>query len=502
MKMQKLYLFFAFILFANEVVSQRANKYSIDGAIILGTENTPFWMRANKFGKVPKKGETISLFGSVESDYQNPKNKIDYGYGLNIGAFLGLQNRVIIQQAYAKAKWKIFEIYGGRREEIQGLTDTTLSSGSYIWSGNSLPMPKIDLSIPKYTSIGKSGIFSIKGNYAHGWFDRKRSDSKGLMLHQKSFYFRLGKPNYKLKFYGGFNHQAQYGGVIQFNDEYGGLVKGNKFGSTLRDYGFIITGRSTIGTDTSLIVGGNDKANRVGNHLGTMDFALEINLPKSKLFVYRQSIFEDGSLYYLNNITDGLHGISIDFKNLAFSTIKVKKINFEYLNTFSQGGPYYDNNPLAKNLRGSDNYFNNSQFRDGWSYNKTSIGSPFMLTNAEFRNPKYSPGGFFTNNRIQAFSISGIGDLKDIHVLSRISHSKNWGNLNRNFIEALPQTSFLIGLSKNFKSFFGYDNINVYTNLAGDIGQVLSKNIALQIGFRKNLNTVPSLPFYHPSHKH
>ncbi|KAF4530856.1 hypothetical protein B566_EDAN018889, partial [Ephemera danica] len=59
-----------------------------------------------------------------------------------------------IQEAYAKAKWKAFELYAGRRKEIQGLVDTTLTSGSYIWSGNTLPMPKIDLSIQNYTSLG------------------------------------------------------------------------------------------------------------------------------------------------------------------------------------------------------------------------------------------------------------------------------------------------------------------------------------------------------------
>jgi hypothetical protein len=183
--------------------SQRDNQYSIDASAVMGTAQTPFWMRANQFGKVPTEGQTLALFASVKSDYQNPENKIDWGYGINIGGFAGVQNKFIIQQAYLKAKWKAFELYAGRREEIQGLVDTTLTSGSYIWSGNALPMPKIDLSIPNFTPIGSSGVFSIKGNYAHGWFDQNRADAIGIMLHQKSGYFRVGKPNWKFKAYGG-----------------------------------------------------------------------------------------------------------------------------------------------------------------------------------------------------------------------------------------------------------------------------------------------------------
>lgn len=479
--------------------SQRDNTYTVDASAVLGTAQTPFWMRANKFGKVPTKGQTMAVFAGVKSDYQNPENKIDWGYSLNIGGFAGMQNKFIIQQAYAKAKWRAFELFAGRREEIQGLVDTTLTSGSYIWSGNALPMPKIDLGIRDYTSIGGEGLISIKGNYAHGWFDRKRDDAIGVKLHQKSFYFRIGKPNYKFKFYSGFNHQAQWGGVSQYDDAYAKLKKGDKFGATLRDYYFIFTGRSTIGTDTSIIVGENEKANRIGNHLGTLDFGLEIDIPKAKLFIYRQSIFEDGSLFYLNNIQDGLHGLSFTFKNSVNRHIKLNKIIFEYLNTLNQGGPFYDNNPLAMSLRGSDNYFNNSQFRDGWSYQKTSIGSPFMLTNDEFKNPDFNGAGYFTNIKVQSYYIGLQGSLYDIVYQGRLSISNNWGNFNRHLNNPYKQTSFLISAAKNFEKIFNLNNVDLNFSLAGDFGELLSQNIAVNFGIRKSLHF---LPFRHPIHLH
>lgn len=61
---------------------------------------------------------------------------------------------MIVPEAYLKARWGIFELSGGRRREIVGLLDTTLSTGSYAWSGNALPIPKIQLEIRDYAPIG------------------------------------------------------------------------------------------------------------------------------------------------------------------------------------------------------------------------------------------------------------------------------------------------------------------------------------------------------------
>ncbi len=481
-----------FFFLCNFCYSQRDNTYTIDASAILGTEQTPFWMRANKFGKVPTKGETMAVFAGVKSDYQNPENKIDWGYGLNIGGFAGLQNKFIIQQAYAKAKWRAFELYAGRQEEIQGLVDTTLTSGSYIWSGNALPMPKVDLSIPNYTQIGPSGIFSIKGNYAHGWFNRNRQDAKGVMLHQKSFYFRIGKPNYKLKFYGGFNHQAQWGGkdLSSFN---------RKFGSSIKDYLSIVSGKSNVGTDTTGI-DPNSAGNRTGNHLGSLDFGFELEILNTKVFLYRQSIFEDGSLFYLNNISDGLNGLSITFGKNSYQKFRISKLNLEFLNTLSQGGIEGSSGGIAASKRGQDDYFNNGDYSDGWSYNKTTIGTPFILSNDQYL--KNSIGSkntlFFTNNRIQAFILGFSGVLSEKYLFeSKISFTKNWGTYRYSFPNFVNQKSFYINVNRDLYQILG--GINAYMSLAGDIGRLLNTNIGVQIGIRKSFGY---LSFLNPTHRH
>ena len=70
-------------------------------------------------------------------------------------------DQFLIPVAYIKAKFGAFEIYAGRRKEIFGLVDSTLSSGSYIWSGNALPMPKIQISTPNFVSLPYTKGLSI-----------------------------------------------------------------------------------------------------------------------------------------------------------------------------------------------------------------------------------------------------------------------------------------------------------------------------------------------------
>jgi hypothetical protein len=355
------FLLISFVSFST--FAQRESSYHAEASTIVGTEQTPFWMRANKYGMVSTKGNTAVFSIGTKSDYQETKSKINWGYGANVGAFAGSENKFIIQEAYVKAKWKAVEFYAGRRKEIQGLVDTSLTSGSYIWSGNALPMPKVQIAIPNYSPLGSNGLIAVKGNYAHGWFDNGRADASGVFLHQKSFYGRIGKPNWKMKVYGGFNHQVQWGGTAKYKDDYLTNPTG-KFGSSFKDYLAVISGKSNVKSDTSTTATSFDAENRTGNHLGSIDIGLELNYPKFNLFIYRQNIFEDGSLFYLNNITDGLNGLSISLKNQISENVSISKITFEFLNTISQGG-LGGSTALLASQRGQDQYFNNGQYRDG-----------------------------------------------------------------------------------------------------------------------------------------
>lgn len=435
------------------------SSISIGGGISTG-DYTPFWLKANQYGAVPVSG--IYSFAEFDfySDYLKKKKryrkKFDYGFGLSTRYIQGSGDNLtlIFPEIYAKAKYGIFEVVLGRKKDIQGLADSTLSSGSYIWSGNSMPVPKIDIVVRDYFyPIGE--MFSFKGNYAHGYLDlaNQRGDVKGAFLHQKSFYGRIGRPEWPIKLYGGFNHQVQW--------------YWNKGNVSLKDYSYIIMGQSlaAIGSDTTTY-GANDGGNRLGNHLGSVDVGMELELNIGKILMYRQSVYEDGSLYYGNNISDGLHGIS-------FTSNQKKgllKLTLEYLNTSSQGGSVFEPNIPFK--RGLDNYFNNGIFTDGWTYLGRGIGTPFITLDSETDLNKTSKT-FFDNNRVEAFYIGAEYQKEEDNYQIRASMTNSFGNYGQLWNPVKRQYSLGVQWKRKI-DFYGDSMLKV--NFGFDLGQWLNKN--------------------------
>ncbi len=420
------------------------------GAGVTNGTYTPFWLRANQYGAVPTK-ESYGTAAVSFSDFVQVNQRTSWGYGVR--ALVNLTETkadVLLQEAYVKGKFGIFELQAGRKKQIQGLVDSTLSSGSYIWSGNALPMPMINLFVQDYWAPKfVQGIVGFKGNYAHGWFGNQRSDVADFYLHQKSFYGRLGKPNWLFKFYGGFNHQVQWGGKLKYADPGNFSGKNGKIASGLKEYFYMITGQSmnVVGGDTATY-GINDGWNRLGNHLGSVDVGMEIDWKKAKIFFYRQSIYEDGSLYHGNNITDGLHGMSFTRKAEQGLT----KVVLEYLNTASQGGSVFIDSDVN---RGLDNYFNNSVYREGWTYAGKGIGTPMMTLDSEtdLTNTNLTS---YDNNRVESFYIGIEAKIGENALLFRGSMSNAFGWFDEEYIPVKKQYS--IGLQwQRPVQLMGYD---------------------------------------------
>lgn len=466
---------FAQTLFSN-------TKYQLETGTYLSTSGvTPFWLRSNQYGIVPLQPPILTFRGSTHKEYDSTKSdnqklkKFGYGYGFWGVANVGKQSGLLLPEAYLKVRYGAFEFYGGRRREIMGLVDTTLTSGSYIWSGNALPMPKLQISIPNYTSIIGHGLISIKGTYAHGWFNNDRPITKYVKLHQKSLYARLGKDSWKIRMYAGFNHNVQWGGESPFYSIDGKLPDGFK------NYLFAVTGKR--GAITNTPENSDFDANRVGNHLGTIDIGMDVKLANADLFLYRQNIYEDGSLFYLNNIADGLNGVSIKFKNTQF----IKKIGFEYLNTTSQGGSFFtffDNAPPE--LRGADSYFNNGQFADGWTYKNSIIGTPFIQNyHLNFKSSDNFKDFFIENNRIKLFNIVAVGRFnEDLYFNFRGSFSTNYGTYIDPTDKTLKQTSTLLSLTK---SDFYLENTTLDLGLSFDSGSLYKSSFGTFIRIIKQL---------------
>lgn len=480
-------LYINLVTFGQDSTSiRRVSSYLGVSSVVSTSGDTPFWMKANQYGVVPSKSPYLLVRGGVQSNYRKGK-RFDWAYGLELAGNIsaknpidtnhrGAENSILIPQLFVKAKLGIFEIYVGRRKEIVGLVDSTLSSGSYIWSGNALPMPKIQISIPNFVPIKfTGGILSIKGNFAHGWFENNRTDVKNFYLHQKSIYFKIGKPNWKMNFYTGFNHQAQWGGeLITLNST---LAKDGKLPSSFKDYVGIITGKSlAVESDTSKF-GFVDAGNRAGNHLGTVDIGFEIKTKNLNVFVYRQNIYEDGSLFYLSNIADGLNGISITNKKKASGLFTLNKVVFEYLDTRSQGGER-SSEETNSYFRGNDDYLNHGQFDNGWSYHAKGIGTPFIVLTQDLAIPKSN--FYFENNKVSVLYLGLAGIIKQtIMIDGRFSYSSNYGRFANPYSEIKKQFSCLVRAKIPTKLF----NAKYISAIAAyDQGELLKKGGAVYLG--------------------
>lgn len=469
-------------LMNSPVIAQHAFRSTIELGTFGGSaDQTPFWLRSNQFGIVPYKRPVATLRLATTIDYDSLRlftHRLTYGGGLGVVENAGVQGGVLLAEAYFKAKLGVFEVYGGRRREFFGLADSILSTGSYAWSGNALPIPKVQLEIRSYTPIGfTNGFLAIKGSFAHGWLGGRYVQH--TLLHQKSLYLRLGKPTSRLTAFIGLNHQVVWGGESQDLLKTG-LIKNAQLPSSFKDYLSIVSGlrSSNTGLVDTVAYTDFDLTNRVGNHLGSVDLALELKTTPFTYYLYRENPYETGALFYGTSLADGLNGFRIRSKD---PTAILQTIVVEYLNTANQGGSEFQINDPKH--RGRVNYFNHSQYRDGWSYQGLGIGTPFI-------SPALGPGGalpyggFTDNNRVHVWHIGLSGTLvplahrwfsRPIGFQLKASFSHNLGTYNDPFSKPKNQfsgvMSLLVPLSVwqglDLSASLGIDQGTLYANTTG-----------------------------------
>lgn len=448
-------------------------------------DNMPFWLRSNQFGNIPIHSAAAGYLGAFRKSYDSDKKSVfDWGAALEAKVNLGQESNLILLEGNAKMRLYMFELKAGRSKDFMGMCDTTLSVGAFSMSGNSVGIPKVEISIPEfYTLPFLWRLFAFKGSLIHGWmgelaieWDREIIPTE-TYLHQKSLYGRFGKEHWKLHLLGGVNHQVFWGNETNF---YGDIYEL----STLETYYHIMFG----------IAYGNQNIPRskVGNHHGSIDMGFEYDFPGVRLFAYRQNIFDIGALWYLANIRDGLNGISLTNTSKRTSGFRWEKMAFEFFYTKNQAGEFWS--PLTPS--GDENYYNNYQYVEGWSYNGIGLGNPFIGTRQYIRKEHPTdPSDYFINNRVVVFhtglqaSLNKIWDFK-----IKASYSMNYGTFGTSKpghsvgSKRRPPQYGLFGEAEQFSSYLeinralnskmhigistGFDVGELYYNSAGFIARI------------------------------
>jgi len=379
----------------------------------------PFWMRSNQYGSIPLDNASLSLIGAIKRDYSARKNHfLDWGAAIESRANVGNKSNLKLIEGYGKVRMGFLEIKAGRSRQTIGLCDTSLTSGSFSLSGNALGIPQLQISIPEFQSLPFWGeLLAFKGNFVHGWIGETpqyqylytRVIPLETYFHQKSLYGRFGKPGWKLKLYGGFNHQTFWGKEDIYYENYFTL-------SGLEDYLYVIAGKP-YGTE-------HIGTSKIGNHLGSIDLGFEYSFAGFKVLAYRQNIYDIGALYYFANIRDGLNGLSIQNAKQSNSHFQWKKILIEFLFTKNQAGELWS--PYAPS--GDENYYNNDQYVEGYSYKGIGMGNPLLGLGSSIREElPQDPHDFFVNNRVVALHLGFEASIQKWNFLMKASYSQNYG---------------------------------------------------------------------------
>lgn len=378
----------------------------------------PYWMRTNQYGAIPLEGLSSSLRAGFSRKYNPAKKVVDWGFGLDGRLNVSDNANFQLVEAYIKGKLSIFQLKAGRDRMITGIADSSLTLGSFTFSGNAPGLPGIELSVPEYWALPLTrGVLSFKGNFMHAWVGQyliSTQASKGAYVntyvHQKSLYGRLGKDKWKVKLYGGFNHQVMWGGEKKINGRLYDL-------SDVQSFLYVAAGK-TYGKP-------GIPRSKLGNHIGSLDQALEVDLGKVNILAYHQFFYEVGGLYHLNNVKDGLFGLRFINKKKQDAAFGWRKVVVEIWNSTSQGGEA-DAKPTPS---GDEDYYNNYIYEVGWSYMGENLGNNLITTRKYARSGLPSRGyQSFINNRVAALHLGAEGYYHTWQAKILLTASRNYGN--------------------------------------------------------------------------
>ncbi len=437
-------------------------QFEYRGLVTAG-DYAPFWLQSQQYGKVSPQPLSTSLQADFFKSFNSLQisKSLDFSYRASLLAIAAGNsgNKIFFPELYLHARWLIFNLFAGIKEEKNGFIESDLSVGGFLHSTNARPFPKITAGIERFTSfplIGK--MIEFKGALSHGWFD-DNIFAPGIMMHHKYLHLRLGG-NLPVRIYGGLDHVAQWGGKLPNGTE-------QKF--SIRNFSNIFLGRSGAGSSNPL-----ELANLEGNHIISQHLKIETRLEKLNVQVYWEVLTEDKPIKLLQwntrNRRDGLWGVSI--KNDYFQWIN--NITYEYFNTLDQGGIWHDKDGIV--YGGSDRYLYNYLYKNGWSHFGRTVGSPLILS------PSY--------NKNQQVEIR-YNDVRTHHLGIR-GKAGNWsykalGTYSRYFPDNRtpyhPHFFWMIEVNHPFP-WIRKGSISIA--FGGDKGSITGNNTGIMFTFRKN----------------
>lgn len=467
---------------AQEEIAQDATSYRAElfGSLATG-DNTPFWMTSNRYGIVPLEGNNTYLKAGVFHQQHFGKG-FRWGVGLDLVGVTPRDKHAYIHQLYAEIGYKCLEVSLGSKERYLSLVDPFLSSGDMIYSNNARPIPEMNISIPRFTTVPLTkGWLQFRGNFSVGRsFDSdylsdrytgKYTFVEHVLWHQKAVYFQISDTR------GDFPLSGTLG--VQHIVQWGGTSTDPKVGEqphSIKDFVRIMLGAKG-GSDATL----SDQINVLGNHQISLDFGIKYQTDKWSLHGYYQHICADKSGTEFKNGTDGLWGLELNLSTVPW----LEQFVFEYVTTRNQSGPFhyiwFDHDKHPGRGGGGDNYYNNGEYITGNSYFSRSIGSPLIVS------PEYNVDGSptFQNNRIRDIHVGLKGALStNVSYRFLFTIMNTWGTHSKPFLKGKDGISLLADIQYQHPKLKGWQFSGSIGADTGDVFGNSSTGFSLKISKR------------------
>lgn len=387
-----------------------------------GGSALPFWATAGSYGLMPDSSGAMML---VQAGTQFDGSKTlqwRWGGSLAAGNYSDAvaPRDVLVDELYASLRWKAFTLDLGQKHQpldfkSDGLGSLSATGGHLVWSGNALAMPGCTLSLDPVAVPFTGRKLWIYGSYG----DYSTMDQRfvsGALVHSMKAFVRVDIGE-RLQLHAGLDHVAMWGGT---HPEHGAMPV------TFSNYIRMATGRHA-GADGSVM----DQLNVIGDQRGSEMLRVCWRGDGWRLDAQHEKPYDDRSGMRFTNFPDGVNTIHFarDRRDAWVSDVL-----FEYQYTMYQSGPIYgeawdedgnDITPEGVSKMGNDNYFNNLEYRSGWTHHGRTIGNPLF-----FAARRASDGVVYgvSNNRLKAHHLALAGRLFHVSPYRvMLTYSRNYG---------------------------------------------------------------------------
>ncbi|MBR5101455.1 MAG: hypothetical protein IKX34_09195 [Bacteroidales bacterium] len=496
------------------------NEFALS-LLLLGALSTngqlPFWATSGQYGLMP---ETNGALAWVQAGTQyDTTREFQWKWGVSMAANYdsrcpirsGMTNEgksgmtqtadfnLMVDELYGSLKWRALSLDLGMKRfnrDFFGAGTPTLGSlsttgGNIIWSGNARTMPGYALNLNPVAIPGTGKHVWLYGSWGDYWTIDERYVT-GALIHRMDAGLRFDITR-RLGLTLGFEHDAMWGGT---SPRYGELP------TTLSNYLRVIAGQAA-----SAEAPVNDRNNVIGDQRGRQLLRLDWRGDGWQLALQHDHPFEDVSSLFFRNFPDAVNtlALSLDDKDAWVSDFV-----YEFQYTRYQSGPINESTKEEENKSrswlerirywlsiqdGGDNYFNNWEYKSGWTHFGHPIGNPLFFPEGT-RDGSWTSGRVVLgveNNRVRAHHMGVAGKLfRKLPYKLMLTYSENYGIFKERYTGPNPwnkpwgtvEETPLRQVSGAFMGEVPLKLLTVTYGLYADKGVLLPDNFGATVGLR------------------